>query len=312
MIAGLGGFQNFNIQALMGGGIGATQFSPSMMQQMKQAQAAMAKMIESAVSMPLGQGMVSSGKGLEADPSLMMMMILGGIMPMPYNAPGPTDFAKSALAGQLGGVLGGGLGPLGDVNSLGGFGGLLPANDTGAFPLTGGKNNADFSHNPEIALALASIMKPKADDKGNVDSSISFKNAQKELKEKFGIESELTEVDGKTTLKFANGDFISDTNGNGVLEMKELGFKDQFAGMQVGAGLNPNQFNPAQFNPLGSDYNNPFSGDSFNIFGDYGDDKKGEVGKNAETNPLQQQQNQFMQRYMQMMMMFCMCQAYAR
>jgi len=191
---------------------------------------------------------------------------------------------------------------------------LSPLNNPQGLPLTGGKNNADFSNSPETMLAIASLMKPKANKKGKIESKISFKKLQEELKEKFGIESELTKVDGQTTLKFANGDFISDTNGNGVLEMKELGMADKFAGMQAGAGFGPQAFNPisqSQFGAQqGDEFKNPFGGDSFNIFGDYGDDKKKSADGTTiqQPNPYQKMQQQFMK----MMQMFCMCQAFTQ
>jgi hypothetical protein len=94
-------------------------------------------------------------------------------------------------------------------------------------------HSSNLSNSPEVVLALNSLLSKK----GN----IKMEELQKELKEKFGIESETTTINGRKALKFANGDHIVDANGNGGLDTGDYNFKGAVKAIKEKYGLSDEQ-----------------------------------------------------------------------
>jgi hypothetical protein len=90
-------------------------------------------------------------------------------------------------------------------------------------------HNSNLSNSPEVVLALNNILKSK--------STITMDDLQKELKEKYGIESNVEEIDGRKALKFANGDHIVDANGNGSLDAGDYKFGEAIKSIKDKYGL---------------------------------------------------------------------------
>jgi len=90
-------------------------------------------------------------------------------------------------------------------------------------------HTSNLANSPEVVLALHKELKGK--------KLIKMKDLQKTLKDKYGIESELTKIDGRKALKFANGDHVVDANGNGGLDMKDYKFKGAIDNIKKQYGL---------------------------------------------------------------------------
>jgi len=105
---------------------------------------------------------------------------------------------------------------------------------------TGLKSN--LANSPEVTMAMHSILK----DKG----SMKFDELSKQLKEKYGIDSEVVKVKddkGKEmqVLQFANGDKLVDGNGNGAADMGDYKFKDALKDIETKYGVTPEKFEAA-------------------------------------------------------------------
>ncbi|MBN2358495.1 MAG: hypothetical protein JXR83_03520 [Deltaproteobacteria bacterium] len=113
-------------------------------------------------------------------------------------------------------------------------GGVRKTTDEFGTGLGAGKGHtSNLANSPEVVLALNSLLKGK--------SSIKMEEVQKQLKEQFGIESELTKIDGRKALKFANGDYIVDANGNGALDSRDYKFKEAVSSIKEKYGLSDEQ-----------------------------------------------------------------------
>ncbi len=97
---------------------------------------------------------------------------------------------------------------------------------------------SNLANSPEVMLAIKDIM--------SGGKSLSFDDIQKQLKEKYGIEAEVGDIetkskDGKTVkgraLKFANGDYFVDGNGNGSLDAGDYKFDDAIKNIKEKYGL---------------------------------------------------------------------------
>jgi len=78
-------------------------------------------------------------------------------------------------------------------------------------------HNSNLSNSPEVVLALNNILKDSPDSTGVED-------VQKKLKDQYGIESKIEDIDGRKALKFANGDTFVDSSGNGMLGQADYKF----------------------------------------------------------------------------------------
>jgi len=94
-------------------------------------------------------------------------------------------------------------------------------------------HTSNLANSPEVVLALNSILKNKG--------LMKMEEVQKQLKEKYGIEAEVTKIDGRKALKFANGDYIVDANGNGGLDRKDYHFKEAVSSIQQKYGMTEDQ-----------------------------------------------------------------------
>jgi len=94
-------------------------------------------------------------------------------------------------------------------------------------------HTSNLSNSPEVVLAINSLL-----SKGK---NIKMDKLQQQLKDKFGIESELTKINGRKALKFANGDHIVDANGNGAIDKKDYKFKGAVASIKEKYGLTDDQ-----------------------------------------------------------------------
>jgi len=86
---------------------------------------------------------------------------------------------------------------------------------------------SNLANSPEVMLAIQALLKEGKSEK--------FEDLAKGLKEEFGIEAEVGDVkvkdkDGKEVsakaIKFGNGDYFVDGNGNGQLEAADYKFGD--------------------------------------------------------------------------------------
>jgi len=94
-------------------------------------------------------------------------------------------------------------------------------------------HTSNLANSPEVVLALHNELKGK--------KFIKMEDLQKTLKDKYGIESKLEKVNGRKTLKFANGDNIKDANGNGGLDMNDYKFKGAVDSIKQKYGLTDDQ-----------------------------------------------------------------------
>jgi hypothetical protein len=78
-------------------------------------------------------------------------------------------------------------------------------------------HNSNLSNSPEVVLALNSILKDSPD-------STSVEDVQKKLKDQYGIEAKIEDINGRKALKFANGDTFVDSSGNGMMGQADYKF----------------------------------------------------------------------------------------
>jgi len=97
---------------------------------------------------------------------------------------------------------------------------------------------SNLANSPEVLLAMKDIMSD--------GQSHSFEDISKTLKEKYGINAEVGDVttvgkDGKEVkgkgLKFGNGDYFIDGNGNGSLDQGDYKFDDAIKNMKEKYGI---------------------------------------------------------------------------
>lgn len=97
---------------------------------------------------------------------------------------------------------------------------------------------SNLANSPEVMLAIQALLKD--------DKSQKFEDLAKGLKEEFGIEAEVGEVkvkgkDGQEVtaraIKFGNGDYFVDGNGNGQLEAADYKFGDAVKALKEKYGL---------------------------------------------------------------------------
>lgn len=100
----------------------------------------------------------------------------------------------------------------------------------------GSEHRSNLANSPEIVLALHQIFKK------NQGRIMSMDEVQKKLLEDYGIKAEVTDIKGRKALKFENGDFIVDTNGDGSLSMADYRFKDAIKSIQEQYGITPETF----------------------------------------------------------------------
>lgn len=91
---------------------------------------------------------------------------------------------------------------------------------------------------PGELLAVHSVLK---NAKGK---SLKPAELQKQLKEKYGIDTEIKKVKGKQTLvnKATGHTIMSDGNGNNIMDMGDMKFKDALKQIKEKYGMDPNQF----------------------------------------------------------------------
>ncbi|MFH1808807.1 MAG: hypothetical protein ABIJ09_08675 [Pseudomonadota bacterium] len=89
---------------------------------------------------------------------------------------------------------------------------------------------SNMANSPETVLALNNILK------GHTDN-MPFEEVQKQLKDQYGIESKITDVDGRKALEFKNGDKIVDASGNGMLGTADYKFGDAVKSIKEKYGL---------------------------------------------------------------------------
>jgi hypothetical protein len=89
---------------------------------------------------------------------------------------------------------------------------------------------SNLANSPEAVLALNNILKNSAD-------GTPFEEVQKKLKDEYGIESKITDVDGRKALEFKNGDTLVDASGNGQLGTADYKFGDAVKSIKEKYGL---------------------------------------------------------------------------
>jgi len=252
---------SFGYSPFVGGGFGlSSQFSPVMMQRLMQMQMMMGAMIgmQGGMMMPMmqsgmmGGGMQIGGMGMMAGAGSMSMFgamgQMGGANMYGMSSYGNVGMFGGTMMGQsMSGIMGGGfggfgMGMMGETTATGAVGMFGFRNRVEKDPFgtggggMGGDRNANLANSPETVLALDSILK------SHKNQGIPMEQVQKELKEKYGMEANIETVDGKKTLKFANGDFISDANGNSLLDRSEYGFSDSLKQIKEKYGMDSSTF----------------------------------------------------------------------
>lgn len=97
----------------------------------------------------------------------------------------------------------------------------------------GGDRNSNLANSPAATLAINNIMASGVSD---------FDKVASDLKEKYGIEAKVDTVDGKKSIKLANGDVISDGNGNNVLDKADYDMDGATKQIKEKYGISANQF----------------------------------------------------------------------
>lgn len=100
----------------------------------------------------------------------------------------------------------------------------------------GSKHKSNLANSNEVVLALHQILEK---NKGKL---MKMEDVQKKLLEDYGIKAEVTEIKGRKALKFENGDFIVDSNGNGGLDMSDYKFKEAIKAIEEKYGITPETF----------------------------------------------------------------------
>jgi|GEM_PF-4439533 len=245
---------------IMGGAMGMSQLSPAMMQRLMQMLMLMQMMGVAQGGMPMPMmmpGMMAGGmQNIGAMGMIGGLGTIGGATPYGMSAYGSVGMVGGMMMGGSissimgGGVYGGmgiggmwgGVGMMGEMGVVGGVGMFGFRNRIENDPFgsggagMGGNRKANLANSPEVVLALDNIFK------ANQGKSLSFDEVAKQLKEKYGIEGKVETVDGKKTLKFANGDYISDSNGNNVLEKSEYDFDGALKQIKQNYGIDSAMF----------------------------------------------------------------------
>jgi hypothetical protein len=155
--------------------------------------------------------------------------------------------------------------------------------DKFGYPLacTGNKDSpSNLQNSPHVQLALYNILKDNSD-------SMPAEELQKQLKDKYGIESEITQFKGENgverkALKFPNGDMLVDSSGNGSFGTADYNLKGAVDDIQKKFGISAEDFEKTMGGLRdkdgkyqGPDLNNFGMGGSFDMtnvqaFGGYG------------------------------------------
>jgi Mor family transcriptional regulator len=78
-------------------------------------------------------------------------------------------------------------------------------------------HDSNLANSPEVVLALNNILK-------NNQDNASIEDVQKKLKDEYGIEAKIEDINGRKALKFANGDTFVDSSGNGMMGQADYKF----------------------------------------------------------------------------------------
>lgn len=105
---------------------------------------------------------------------------------------------------------------------------------------TGADTPSNLNNSPHVKLALYNILKDHNDD-------MPADKLKSELKDRYGIEAELTTVKGDDgrelkALKFQNGDVFADGSGNGSFGMVDYDLKGAVKDIQDKYGVTPEDF----------------------------------------------------------------------
>jgi hypothetical protein len=230
----------------------------------------------------------------------------------------PMAIATSAALGMAwGGYAGGASGMAGQYGDMGGFGAMAMAfsmsmpgpyamvaiamagtsssgmdNNTIEVAGTGMGQDKKYKMLPGEMLATYAVLK----EKGNM----SAEDMQKELQEKYGIDTEIKKEDGKSTLvnKSTGNVIMSDGNGNNIMETGDMKFKEAFEKLGLDMkdfegkdgtakldyliqGLNTGQGNAWGMSMgMGMGYN-PFGNDIYGMNNSYGFNQYGNSGSTS-------------------------------
>ncbi len=106
----------------------------------------------------------------------------------------------------------------------------------------GANRKSNLAHSPEVVIALHSILKS--------GRAKSIEQVKEILKKEFGIEAEITKINGRKALRFANGDYIVDSNGNNTLDMGDYNFKGAIKELSKRYGVDINKLKPEEIKAL--------------------------------------------------------------
>lgn len=218
-----------------------------------------------------GLGMMGGGMGQMGGANYGGMSAYGNVGMMGGMMMG------NSMAGIMGGFGGGmGMGMMGGTSMIGGVGafGFRNRIEKDEFGQggggMGGNRDANLANSPEAVLALNSIFQShdpeqikkmqqmypgyKAPDSqitipgkdGQGEQKVAWNSPEGlayTLKSQYGMNASVDTVNGHKAVKFPNGDYIGDGNGNGLIDASEYNFKDATAKIQQNYGLNSDMFN---------------------------------------------------------------------
>ena len=106
----------------------------------------------------------------------------------------------------------------------------------------GADRKSNLARSPEVVIALHQILKSKR--------NLSMEKIKEILKKEYGIDAEVTKVNGRKALRFANGDYIVDSNGNNVLDTGDYNFKGAIKELSKRYGVDINKLSPDEIKQL--------------------------------------------------------------
>ncbi len=106
----------------------------------------------------------------------------------------------------------------------------------------GANRKSNLANSPEVVIALHQILKS--------NRYLSLEQVKEKLKKEYGIDAEITTIKGVKALKFANGDYIVDTNGNNSLDMGDYNFKGAIKELSKKYGVDINKMKPEEIKAL--------------------------------------------------------------
>ena len=194
-------------------------------------------------AMSVGGSMMS----MQASPMIGMqagaMMSIGNNLGMGWGGYAGGISGMAGMYGQMGmygAMMGGGMSMPGPQSmgmvGMSGMGAMGVMDNTIEVAGTGMGKDKTYKMFPGELMAVNSVLTKK--------NNLKPEDMQTQLKERFGIDTELKKVDGKSTLvnKATGNTIMSDGNGNNIMDTGDMKLKEALKTVQEKFGINPEQF----------------------------------------------------------------------